>query len=672
MRTAFRLEAFRPRQEAVCRAVAEGKDVLLVMPTGAGKSLCYQLPGLARGGTTLVVSPLIALMEDQVAKLQALGLRAERIHSGRDRALSRQALGAYADGRLDFLFVAPERLGVPGFPEALARRTPALVAVDEAHCISEWGHDFRPDYRLLGGRLPQLRPAPVIALTATATPRVQDDIAAQLGLTPLRFIHGFRRDNIAIEVARLVPSLRPTAVGRLLADSKNRPAIVYTPTRRESEELGASLARDFPAAAYHAGMSTTARDRVQGDFLAGRLEVIVATIAFGMGIDKADIRTVVHTALPGTLEGFSQEIGRAGRDGRPSRAVMMHSWNDRRTHEFFFEKGYPEPEVLERVFRALGPDPRPSEELQRRLRFSGEEIETAREKLWIHGGARFVADGGLQLVARGKDGWLAPYKRQREHKQGQLDEMQRYADGQACRMVALVRHFGDQEDKGQPCAICDVCDASACLVRTARAPKPQEREAAGMVLQALGDRDGQATGRLHTACLGSGLDRRAFEEVLGGLVRSGLLRVTSDTFAKDGRDISFKRAWLTPPARKVAPGEIEFTLSGEAEAGAAARPGRSRGKAKKEQEKGDDPEADALLVTALKQWRLSEARQAGVPAFRVLHDRTLVAIAAARPKDEGSLLAVPGFGPGLLKRYGNRLLDLCRGESGRVAAVAPR
>jgi DNA topoisomerase-3 len=162
---------------------------------------------------------------------------------------------------------------VPGFSEALARRTPALVAVDEAHCISEWGHDFRPDYRLIGGRLPQLRPAPVIALTATATPRVQDDIAAQLGLQPLRFIHGFRRENIAIEVARLIPSLRPEAVGRLLAEPARRPAIVYTPTRRESDALGAALSREFPAAAYHAGMAAAARDRVRADFLAGRLDV---------------------------------------------------------------------------------------------------------------------------------------------------------------------------------------------------------------------------------------------------------------------------------------------------------------------------------------------------------------------------------------------------------------
>jgi DNA topoisomerase-3 len=601
-------------------------------------------------------------MEDQVAKLQALGLRAERIHSGRDRALSRQAMAAYLDGRLDFLFVAPERLGVPGLPEELARRPPALVAVDEAHCISEWGHDFRPDYRRLGSRLPALRPAPVIALTATATPRVQDDIAAQLGLKPLKFIHGFRRGNIAIEVARLPPSLRADAVKHLLADPACRPAIVYAPTRREADLLGTTLAADFPAAAYHAGMAAPHRERVQADFLGGRLEVIVATIAFGMGVDKPDVRSVIHTALPGTLEGFSQEIGRAGRDGRPSRAVLLHSWNDRRTHEFFQERDYPEPELLERVFQALGPEPEPADEVVRRLRLDPEKLETALEKLWIHGGAWYSTEGGQAFVARGREGWLVPYGRQREHRREQLDQMQRFADGHVCRMVALVRHFGDQEDKGEPCGTCDVCDPKGCRLRSVRPPRPAERAAAQTLIESLRRRDGQATGRLHAECGSTGLERRSFEEALGGLVRAGLLRVTSDTFEKEGKTIQFQRAWLTAEARTVSLGALEFTLAEEAGARKGSAP--RRGKRRRQRETpAREVVAEPALVAELKRWRLSEAKRAGVPAFRVLHDRTLLALAAARPRDETTLLAVPGIGPALLARYGRQVLGICRGRS---------
>ncbi|MGA7810418.1 RecQ family ATP-dependent DNA helicase [Bradyrhizobium sp.] len=339
LRGTFGYSGFRENQEAVCRSVAEGRDVLLVMPTGAGKSLCYQLPAVARGGTGLVVSPLIALMDDQAAKLTAKGLKVARIHSGLPREAAREACRAYLDGALQFLFIAPERLRVPGFPEMLARRRPSLIAVDEAHCISGWGHDFRPDYRTLGDYLPLLRPAPVIALTATATPIVQKDIVAQLKLAdPALYIHGFRRENLAIEVVEMSKPERAEFVAAFLAVESRRPAIVYAPSRKSADALAEELNERFPTAAYHAGLQSGTRERVQRQFQVGELEVVVATIAFGMGIDKANIRTIMHAALPGSVEAYYQEIGRAGRDGKPSRAILLHSFADRRIHQSFFDR----------------------------------------------------------------------------------------------------------------------------------------------------------------------------------------------------------------------------------------------------------------------------------------------------------------------------------------------
>lgn len=465
----FKHRGFRKNQRAICESVAEGRDTLVVMPTGAGKSLCYQLPGLARGGTTLVVSPLIALIEDQVEGLLANGMRADRFHSGRSREESREAYSAYLRGELDFLFVAPERFALPSFIDLLERREPTLIAVDEAHCISQWGHDFRPDYRALKERLAPFAEIPRVALTATATPAVQDDIALQLGLrNERRFILGFRRDNIAVEAAEFKPSERPEIVAQILSDPARRPAIVYAPTRKETEKI----ARELSVPAYHAGLSAERRGWVQDAFLRGSVDVIVATIAFGMGIDKSNIRTVIHTALPSTLEGYYQEIGRAGRDGAMSRAILLYGPSDRRTHDFFFERDYPSPLVLGRIHGMLEGREMSARQIAARVDLKPELAEKAIEKLLVHGGV-VERDG---VYRQGSDDFLPTYAKQRSHRKAQLEHVIDFADGKGCRMRALVDHFGDREDHGEPCGMCDRCDPASIVVRP---PKRRAKARAG-------------------------------------------------------------------------------------------------------------------------------------------------------------------------------------------------
>jgi ATP-dependent DNA helicase RecQ len=565
LHSTFGFSAFRANQEAVCRAATEGRDCLLVMPTGAGKSLCYQLPAIARGGTALVISPLIALMDDQAHKLTAAGLKVARIHSGLSRDDARQACRDYLDGTLNFLFVAPERMRVPGFPEMLAKRKPSLVAIDEAHCISAWGHDFRPDYRTLGEHLPALRPAPIIALTATATPTVQTDIVAQLHLVkPALFIHGFRRDNLAIEVVEMSKPRRHEFTAELLQDPSRRPAIVYAPSRKASEELAVELNRALgrnTAAAYHAGLESSVREQVQAAFQSGKLNIVVATIAFGMGIDKADVRTVVHTALPASVEAFYQEIGRAGRDGLPSRTVLLHSYADRKMHEFFLERDYPPASDLARVAAVLTDDYLMPEPLAQRLKMDMGSFSKAIEKLAGQGVASLDFSGNVRRTSASASAgvWRASYDAQIAFRRSQIDRMAAFAEQPQCRMAALVQHFGDTEDGLRPCGACDVCKPSASTAQSFRVPNEEDIRQFKAILAAL-EAQSRSTGKLHSELAAGALsntppgrDRKVFDTLLDSLHRAGLIAVNTDTFTNaDGDAITYKKASLTHEGRDAA------------------------------------------------------------------------------------------------------------------------
>ncbi len=616
----FGLDAFRPGQrEAIERLLADGR-ALLVAPTGGGKSLSYQLPALLLEGTTLVISPLVSLMHDQVAALDALGIPATFLASTLTAGEMRTRLDGIAQGKYSLVYVAPERFAVPDFLPLLGKLDCPLVAVDEAHCISEWGHDFRPDYLQIGRVLKLFPEARVLACTATATPVVRDEIIERLGLPPdtPQLIRGFARPNLALRVKEVPGKAQRSAwVDDVLAETLHSPgggsgaAIVYAPTRRSAEEEGSRLeARGWRAGIYHAGLDARAREESHRAFSGGDLEVVVATNAFGMGIDRADVRAVIHLAPPGSVEAYYQEVGRAGRDGQDAVGLLLLSPGDMPRRRFLIESdnagATPSPEAV-------------------------------------------------------------------QHKWGLFLELMRFAEGGSCRHDAVLRYFGDEEETLAGCGRCDVCqhlaaggdasqdfdsEAVSLIVRKAlsgvarihaqyglsaavallRGIKDERLERRGLHLTStfgvLSDFGDDWLTRLLRRCVTAGwVDFHGGDRPVVALTEEGIAAM------RDERPVRLLLPPLKDAGRRRAP-----------------TPRRSRGAA---EDAGLSP-AENLLFESLRAHRMEVARLESVPPYVVASDRALRDIARLRPVDLPSLQLANGIGPAKAERYGDGILAVVR------------
>jgi len=637
-------ERFRPGQRQAIETLLRDDRLLLVAPTGGGKSLIYQLPALVLPGTTLVISPLVSLMADQVEALRARGVAATYLAATLDPDELRGRMAAIARGELDLVYAAPERLAFAGFRALLAGLACPLIAVDEAHCISEWGHDFRPEYLEIGRLLEDFPKSRVLACTATATPVVRDEILERLGLpaeTP-QLVYGFARPNLSLRVREVEQKReRERCIDAALAEALGEPgsdrgaAILYCPTRKIADVQADRIrANGWQCMAYHAGKSGEAREQVHRAFAAGELEVIAATNAFGMGIDRADVRAVIHFSPPGSIEAYYQEVGRAGRDGADAIGLMIVSPGDMARR------------------RAL-----------------------------------------LELDAAGSES-ATPLL---EHKWGMFLELMRFAEGGSCRHDAVLRYFGDDAETLSGCGRCDVCEA---LVAAPTMPAGEGEAAVAdpeavtlLVRKAL-----SAVARVHGRF---GLS--AAVALLRGVKDPRLERLGADRTPTFGVLREHREDWLTQLLRRcVTAGWVDFvgrdrpvvalteegisTMRGERPVRlllpplrTAPAPTTSARRSPGARSSGARPAAlrdpverasaasladrDRVLFDALRGYRLRRASAQRVPPYVIASDRSLREIAAERPRSLDELLLIHGIGPAKAKRYGKGLLEIVREHS---------
>lgn len=461
----FGLNEFRPGQREVIESVMAGHPTLAVMPTGSGKSLCYQLPAVLLDGVTLVVSPLVSLIKDQVDSLTRRGIAAVEITGSITDAERRERLNQLRNNSVKLVYVAPERFRSPRFTEALREATVSLIAIDEAHCISEWGHDFRPDYLRLADVIAQFPKARVVALTATATAEVRADIAKNLGIdSPRVFVRGFDRPNLKFGVEHIAKADKVGRITQLAQQGGS--TIVYAATRKNTEELTMALRqRGIQAVAYHAGQPEAERSRTQDAFMADTYQVLVATTAFGMGVDKSDVRRVIHSDLPRTLEAYYQESGRAGRDGSAAECWMLFNAGDQRVQQFMIDNSHPSAEVLRATYKVVVNDPSIVANEDRFVAAVGashpREAQTALRILSDHGWLTMVDDRWQQSRPPDDAPRFDPnsWTRRRAHEHEKLKRVVSYAYTDRCRRRMILDYFGDEALRTMPqrCNGCDNC-----------------------------------------------------------------------------------------------------------------------------------------------------------------------------------------------------------------------